>query len=336
MDEEGLFRITGSASKIKKLKSAFNAGFADMSEFERDPHTVASVLKLYLRELPEPLMTFDLYDEWMKAASVSDASARLQALWQVVNNLPQANQDNLRYVVKFLARLEENQSQHMGVNMGIANMHSSIVDTLVNYADWFFPGEEDFSPSATRTTLPAEPLGHQATTNGDVDGHLAGPGSGLTGQSPRIPHRPGKKAAPAAPMLPPPRDSSSIFVGSSQPFSTEGRAGVPLPIGGGTLGRPRPSAKPQIAEKPTTLQRRSLEGVVEGGATVAGGTYSTQSLERRPGRHQVPGVVMRPQPCERPSVPPTGATQNRKPREREPQSCPEGLRNFVPRCREEW
>lgn len=330
MDEEGLFRITGSASKIKKLKSAFNAGFADMSEFERDPHTVASVLKLYLRELPEPLMTFDLYDEWMKAASVSDASARLQALWQVVNNLPQANQDNLRYVVKFLARLvghreqnkmssqniaiviapnlvwpkEENQSQHMGVNMGIANMHSSIVDTLVNYADWFFPGEEDFSPSATRTTPPAEPLGHQATTNGDVDGHLAGPGSGLTGQSPRIPHRPGKKAAPAAPMLPPPRDSSSIFVGSSQPFSTEGRAGVPLPIGGGTLGRPRPSAKPQIAEKPTTLQRRSLEGVVEGGATVAGGTYSTQSLERRPGRHQVPGVVMRPQPCERPSVPP--------------------------------
>lgn len=332
MDEEGLFRITGSASKIKKLKSAFNAGFADMSEFERDPHTVASVLKLYLRELPEPLMTFDLYEEWMKAASVSDASARLQALWQVVNNLPQANQDNLRYVVKFLARLvghreqnkmssqniaiviapnlvwpkEENQSQHMGVNMGIANMHSSIVDTLVNYADWFFPGEEDFSPSATRTTAPAEGhhLGHQATTNGDVDGHLAGPGSGLTGQSPRIPHRPGKKAAPAAPMVPQPRDRSSIFIGSTQSSNAESRTGVPLPTCGGTLGRPRPSAKPQIAEKPTTLQRRSLEGIVEGGATAAGGSYSTLSLERRPGRHQVAGVVMRPQPCERPSVPP--------------------------------
>ncbi|XP_075558631.1 uncharacterized protein LOC142590420 [Dermacentor variabilis] len=332
MDEEGLFRITGSASKIKKLKSAFNAGFADMSEFERDPHTVASVLKLYLRELPEPLMTFALYEEWMKAASVPDASARLQALWQVVNNLPQANHDNLRYVVKFLARLvghreqnkmssqniaiviapnlvwpkEENQSQHMGVNMGIANMHSSIVDTLVNYADWFFPGEEDFSPSPTRTTAPTEghQLTHQATTNGDVDGHLAGPGSGLTGQSPRIPHRLGKKAAPAAPMVPQPRDRSSIIIGSGQSSSADSRAGAPLPTGGGTLGRPRPAAKPQIAEKPTTLQRRSLEGVVEGGATVAGGTYSTLSLERRPGRHQVAGAMMRPQPCERPSVPP--------------------------------
>ncbi|KAL1429665.1 hypothetical protein MTO96_015877 [Rhipicephalus appendiculatus] len=136
-------------------------------------------------------------------------------------------------------------------------------------------------------------------------------------------------------MLPQPRDRSSIFIGSSQSSNADSRAGVPLPTGGGTLGRPRPSAKPQIAEKPTTLQRRSLEGVVEGGATVAGGSYSTQSLERRPGRHQVAGVVMRPQPCERPSVPPTGATQDRKPREREPQPRPRGLRNFVARCREE-
>lgn len=327
MDEEGLFRITGSASKIKKLKSAFNAGFVDMSEFERDPHTVASVLKLYLRELPEPLMTFSLYEEWMKAASVSDSSARLQALWQVVNSLPQANHDNLRYVVKFLSRLvghreqnkmssqniaiviapnlvwpkEENQSQHMGVNMGIANMHSSIVDTLVNYADWFFPGEEDFSPSPTRSTAVPDAT-HQAapTTNGEVEGHLAGPGQSLTSQSPRIPHRPGKKAAPAAPLPPQPRDRTSIAIGAgSLPF--DHRPGAPPAVGGGTLGRPRPMVKPQVAEKPT-LQRRSLEGVVEG-AAAAGMSYSTQSLERRPGRHQG-AVGGRPQPCERPSVPP--------------------------------
>ncbi|KAH9379398.1 hypothetical protein HPB48_012266 [Haemaphysalis longicornis] len=336
MDEEGLFRITGSASKIKKLKSAFNAGFVDMSEFERDPHTVASVLKLYLRELPEPLMTFSLYEEWMKAASVSDSSARLQALWQVVNSLPQANHDNLRYVVKFLSRLvghreqnkmssqniaiviapnlvwpkEENQSQHMGVNMGIANMHSSIVDTLVNYADWFFPGalaaffslqKKTSPPLPTRSTAVPDAT-HQAapTTNGEVEGHLAGPGQSLTSQSPRIPHRPGKKAAPAAPLPPQPRDRTSIAIGAgSLPF--DHRPGAPPAVGGGTLGRPRPMVKPQVAEKPT-LQRRSLEGVVEG-AAAAGMSYSTQSLERRPGRHQG-AVGGRPQPCERPSVPP--------------------------------
>ncbi len=35
-----------------------------------DSHSVAGVLKQYLRELPEPLLTFDLYSDWMKAARV--------------------------------------------------------------------------------------------------------------------------------------------------------------------------------------------------------------------------------------------------------------------------
>jgi hypothetical protein len=39
-----------------------------MDDFVRDPHVVAGALKLYLRELPEPLMTYKLYPEWMIAA----------------------------------------------------------------------------------------------------------------------------------------------------------------------------------------------------------------------------------------------------------------------------
>ncbi|KAH9384238.1 hypothetical protein HPB48_026235 [Haemaphysalis longicornis] len=150
---------------------------------------------------------------------------RLQALWQLVNSLPQANHDNLRFVVKFLSRLvghreqnkmssqniaiviapnlawpkQENHSQHMGVNMGIANMHSSIVDTLVNYADWFFPGE-DFAPSTTRSTAMPDAT-HQAapTTNSGVEGHIAGPGQSFTNHSPHIPHRLGQKSGARGP-----------------------------------------------------------------------------------------------------------------------------------------
>ena len=40
----------------------------DMNEFVTDVHCIAGALKQYLRELPEPLMTFALYDEWMAAA----------------------------------------------------------------------------------------------------------------------------------------------------------------------------------------------------------------------------------------------------------------------------
>ncbi|XP_064478280.1 rho GTPase-activating protein 44-like isoform X2 [Ornithodoros turicata] len=343
MDEEGLFRITGSASKIKKLKSAFNAGVVDMTESERDPHTVASTLKLYLRELPEPLMTFSLYEEWMKATSVADPNARLQALWQVVKSLPEPNHDNLRYVVKFLAKLatnsernkmtsqniaiviapnlvwarEENQSLLMGVNMGIANIHSSIVDTLVNYADWFFPGDEEFvssPPSSARGfgDPGASSSDHSfETTNGDMDDSFTG-SSSPPGQSPRAFHRSGKKPAPPAPAggggggqpLMQPRDRSSFVLTSHMEAKLPPVSPAPRQNTGGTLERRRPVplarqvSKPEVAEKPTQLlHRRSQENITE--------TCNTHSLERRPLRPPPPKTAKPTgHVVERPSVPP--------------------------------
>ena len=51
-------------------QASFDAGIPDYDEFLNDIHCIAGALKLYLRELPEPLMTFDLYDDWMKAATM--------------------------------------------------------------------------------------------------------------------------------------------------------------------------------------------------------------------------------------------------------------------------
>lgn len=146
----------------------------------RDPHVIAGVLKSYLRELPEPLMTYSLYDEWMAAARVSTSNdTRLQALWSVVQKLPEANRDNLRYLVKFLSALCRNQdinkmspqniaiviapnliwsptnnqdACNIGMNMSTANFCSVIVDSLVSFADWFFPGEVDFYVTLSRET----------------------------------------------------------------------------------------------------------------------------------------------------------------------------------------
>lgn len=69
MDEEGLFRVTGGASKVKRLKTCLDAHcikFEDALEY--DTHVLAGVLKLYLRELPEPLLTYSLYEKWLEAA----------------------------------------------------------------------------------------------------------------------------------------------------------------------------------------------------------------------------------------------------------------------------
>ncbi|CAB1313102.1 unnamed protein product [Coregonus sp. 'balchen'] len=61
----GLFRIAAGTSKLKKLKAALDCSTSQLEEFYSDPHAVAGALKSYLRELPEPLMSFQLYDEYL-------------------------------------------------------------------------------------------------------------------------------------------------------------------------------------------------------------------------------------------------------------------------------
>jgi hypothetical protein len=50
------------------IKAAMDIGVPLLEQTNTDAHSVAGVLKQYLRELPEPLLTFDLYSDWMKTA----------------------------------------------------------------------------------------------------------------------------------------------------------------------------------------------------------------------------------------------------------------------------
>lgn len=68
MDEEGLFRIPGSLSEVKRLKMGFETGLCDLTDRVRDPHAVAGTLKAYLRELPDPLLSHSLYSELIQAS----------------------------------------------------------------------------------------------------------------------------------------------------------------------------------------------------------------------------------------------------------------------------
>ncbi|XP_011150034.1 rho GTPase-activating protein 44 isoform X2 [Harpegnathos saltator] len=171
MEEEGLFRIAGAASKSRRIKLSLDACCLTLPRAleYKDPHVIAGALKSYLRELPEPLLTYKLYPEWMAAAKLAHSDTRLRALWEVLHKLPPANLENLRFLIKFLAVLTKNQDvnkmspQNIAIviapnliwspqedantivmNMSTANNSSLIVDQLITYADWFFPGEVDF------------------------------------------------------------------------------------------------------------------------------------------------------------------------------------------------
>ncbi|KAM9837372.1 SH3 domain-binding protein 1 isoform 2-T2 [Aulostomus maculatus] len=110
MREEGLFRLTAAASVVKRLKTCLDQGLLNHSEFNMDPHAVAGALKCYLRELPEPLMTFELYNDWFKAAGEKGLDERLEMFRILLKKLPPENYNNLRYLVQFLSLLSEQQA----------------------------------------------------------------------------------------------------------------------------------------------------------------------------------------------------------------------------------
>uniref|UniRef100_A0AAV2LUS5 SH3-domain binding protein 1 n=1 Tax=Knipowitschia caucasica TaxID=637954 RepID=A0AAV2LUS5_KNICA len=110
MREEGLFRLAAAASVVKRLKTCLDHGAVDHSEFSMDPHAVAGALKSYLRELPEPLMTFELYGGWFKAAGEKEHDEKLQQFRKLLEKLPPENYNNLRFLVQFLSLLSEQQA----------------------------------------------------------------------------------------------------------------------------------------------------------------------------------------------------------------------------------
>lgn len=89
---EGLFRISGHAGSIAELKKKLNSGKAIDLEDVENVHNLAGLVKLYFRELPNPLICFECYDMFMIADSIPDQDARLECLKKLLVYLPPTNQ----------------------------------------------------------------------------------------------------------------------------------------------------------------------------------------------------------------------------------------------------
>ena len=71
IETEGLYRVSGFSDAVDDLKMAFDRGeHINFDEFKyNDIHIICSLLKLYLRQLPIPLITFDVYNKLIEAFS---------------------------------------------------------------------------------------------------------------------------------------------------------------------------------------------------------------------------------------------------------------------------
>ncbi|MBN3278015.1 RHG24 protein, partial [Polyodon spathula] len=121
LKEEGLFRLPGQANLVKELQDAFDCGEKPSFDSSTDVHTVASLLKLYLRELPEPVIPFAKYEEFLTCTKLltKDEETGMKDLIKQVKSLPPVNYNLLQYTCRFL---DEVQS-YSGVNkMSVQNL----------------------------------------------------------------------------------------------------------------------------------------------------------------------------------------------------------------------
>ncbi|KAF9197856.1 hypothetical protein BGZ49_001540, partial [Haplosporangium sp. Z 27] len=113
---EGIYRVSGRHALIMKLKKQFeqNEDTVDLNDpsYCDDTASIAAVLKIYLRELPEPLFPFSL-NERIAYSAIPDKNVRLGELRARLKRLPDCNIDTLQYLIQHLSRVfahvEENK-----------------------------------------------------------------------------------------------------------------------------------------------------------------------------------------------------------------------------------
>ncbi|XP_075458880.1 rho GTPase-activating protein 8 [Ascaphus truei] len=103
---EGLFRRSVSVHIIKDVQKLYNLGKPVDFDQYKDVHIPAVILKTFLRELPEPLLTFDSYRQILELTSV-ESSLRVTSCKQIVQTLPEHNYVVLKYLICFLSLISQ-------------------------------------------------------------------------------------------------------------------------------------------------------------------------------------------------------------------------------------
>ena len=134
--EEGLFRLSGSSVTIKALRERFtNEGDVHLLDGDYyDIHAVASLLKLYLRELPTSILSRELHLDFLKVNDMGDNKRKVAIANVLVHRLPEPNYALLDALCSFLIDVVDNSGRN---KMNVRNGESDLCfRKLSNHRQW--------------------------------------------------------------------------------------------------------------------------------------------------------------------------------------------------------
>lgn len=171
LSEEGIFRLPGQDNVVRQFRDAFDAGERPSFPSDTDVHTVASLLKLYLRELPQPVVPWTQYQDFLDCTMFLDFPG--QKGWEKLEGqialLPRVNYNLLSYICRFLFEVQlhskvnkmnvENLATVMGINllkpqiedpitvMKATPQIQKLMTVMIRQHETLFPPSKDVLPS---------------------------------------------------------------------------------------------------------------------------------------------------------------------------------------------
>ncbi|XP_070694720.1 unconventional myosin-IXAa isoform X3 [Pempheris klunzingeri] len=114
---EGIYRKSGSTNKIKELKQGLDTDVDSMNLDDYNIHVIASVFKQWLRDLPNPLMTFELYEEFIRAMGLQDKKETIRGVYSVIDQLSRTHLNTLERLIFHLVRIAlQEETNRMSAN----------------------------------------------------------------------------------------------------------------------------------------------------------------------------------------------------------------------------
>jgi len=106
----GLFRVSGDKHEVEQLVVRYSKGEIYDLSFIKDEHAIAGLLKVFVREMSQPLLTHEHYEEWLKIqAGRPDLAEQLAYVRSKLETLPPSNRELLKFLMLFLSRVASHQ-----------------------------------------------------------------------------------------------------------------------------------------------------------------------------------------------------------------------------------
>ncbi|XP_058150418.1 unconventional myosin-IXa isoform X1 [Dasypus novemcinctus] len=102
---EGIYRKSGSTNKIKELRQGLDRDAESVNLDDYNIHVIASVFKQWLRDLPNPLMTFELYEEFLRAMGLQERKETIRGVYSVIDQLSRTHLNTLERLIFHLVRI---------------------------------------------------------------------------------------------------------------------------------------------------------------------------------------------------------------------------------------